>query len=50
MRVLVQRPAMVARLLPIVVGAHRLVSLASLLAFAGLVRVLYRTDPRSPSQ
>ena len=49
MRVLVQRPAMVARLLPIVMGSHRLATLVSLLAIAGLVRVLYRTDPRSPS-
>jgi hypothetical protein len=48
MRILLRRPALLTRLLPMLATTRRLGLLAALVAIAGLVQVLYRTDPWTP--
>ena len=50
MRILVQRPALLTRLLPMVATTRRLGIVLALVAIAGLVQVLSRTEPRTPGE
>jgi hypothetical protein len=47
MRILMRRPALLTRLLPMLATTRRLGILVSLVAIAGIAQVLYRTDPRN---